>query len=143
MPRHSKMCPGYHGQPSPIIGSRCSTRPTERRVPPPPPTPRLTRLVPHPIGHLAGRQRLTWWWVTPISPVSPISAPLPPFASRDTQATPLAWWGVAGAHLCSRHPPLSPPSLPPLSPPSPFSVSPNLSHHTAMVEAVGWATVGD
>ena len=46
MLRHSskRSCPGYHGQPWPITGSRCWTRLTERWVPPLHPAP----LPPHP-----------------------------------------------------------------------------------------------
>ena len=51
---------------------------------PPPRLARLARLAPprHHIGHLevhlAGQRRVTWWWVSPISLVSPSSPPTPP-----------------------------------------------------------------
>ena len=84
MLRHSskRSCPSYHGQPWPITGSRCWTRLTERRVPPPHPPVSPVSTPPHPIGHLeghlAGGRRVTWWWVSPISPISPIGPPAPP-----------------------------------------------------------------
>ena len=83
--RHSskRNCTGYHGQPWQIIGSRCSTRLTERWVPSP--HPPVSPFSPPPIshleGHLAGRPRVTLCRDSPISPVSLISppAPRPPF----------------------------------------------------------------
>ena len=120
---------GYHGQPWPITGSRCWTRLTERRVPPPPPPPGSpVSHPPHPIGHLeghlAGRRRVTWWWVRRISPVSPIS-PLPPPGPHSRVATRrlplLRGWGLPGLILA--------PGTPLLTPCVPFLLTPLVTPH--------------
>ena len=93
MLRHSskRSCPGYHGRPWPITqavanhriamlhpthgapGSPPHTTVSPVSLPPPPPRNRIGHLE----GHLAGRRQVTWWWVSPISLVSPICPPAP------------------------------------------------------------------
>ena len=96
------------------IWATSQTRLMERWVPPQPP---VTPPPPHPIGHLeghlAGRHRVTWWRVSPISLVSP-----PPPPSPLSRVATRTWWGVARVHPCSRQPPCHPPFPPPFNPSS-------------------------
>ena len=56
-------------------------RPDSRSTRFPYPIPQLARPAPNPMthleGHLARWRQVTWWWVSPIKAVSPIS-PQPP-----------------------------------------------------------------
>ena len=91
----------------------------------PPPHPPVSPVSPppHPIGHLeghlAGRRRVTWWWVSPISPVSPIRppAPLGPHSRVATRRLPLLrGGGLPGLILA--------PGTPLLTPRVPFLLTP-------------------
>ena len=110
--------------------------PTHGAPGPPPHTPRLAQLAPHAKchleGHLVDRRRVTWWWVSPISPLCPISFPAPLLRVETRMLPLLRGSGLPGRILAPGIPLLTPRvpslltplSLPPQPPPHPACHSP-------------------
>ena len=95
--------------------------------PPPPPVSPVGPPL-HPIGHLeehlAGQRRVTWWWVSLISPVSPISPPVPqgPHSRVATSRLPLPRGGGLPGFILA-------PGTPLLTPRVPFLLTPLVTPH--------------
>ena len=84
--------------------------------------------VGHLEGHLAGRRGVTWWWVSPISPVSPLSppAPLDPHSRVATHRLPLLRGGGLPGRILAPGTPLLTPRVPFLLTPLVTPTSPPL-----------------